>query len=367
MKLRESTISVARLSYIGTFALVGMIFGALLVSNISRTHAESVAEAAENEDTEIISDNHFVTFHENGNSLTIKTDAKTVEEAIGRAKIDLADADIVDPARTEKINADNYHINIYRARPVIVTDGTIKKYLMSASYDRETVAKQAGFTVYDGDKIELKEDQSNILETGLTETYTIKHGGGATITVEEEIPYAEKTEPDSSLDAGQQKVKQIGELGTRVTTYKVKFKDGVEVERVKVSEKVTKEPVEKITAVGTRVAGVTANPDRATCEAWMRAAGISEGDMEVAYTLIWHESKCRYNARNASSGAYGIPQSLPGSKMAAAGADWETNPVTQIRWMISYVNGRYGGWQQAWSFWNCIGQCGRVYKTTTWY
>jgi hypothetical protein len=49
------------------------------------------------------------------------------------------------------------------------------------------------------------------------------------------------------------------------------------------------------------------------------------------------------HATNPSTGAYGIPQALPGSKMASAGADWATNPATQIRWMIGYVNGRYGG------------------------
>ena len=351
MKLRNHTISVSRVSYFGIFVLIGLFFGFLVVGNISRTHAESVAEALEGEDSEAISDTHFVTFHENGNSLTVKTDAKTVEEALKRAKIDIADEDQIDPARTEKINSDNYHINIYRARPVIISDGTTKKYIMSASYDKETLAKQAGFSIYDGDKITLKQNQTNILEAGLTETYEIKRAGGSTITVEEEIPYTEKTEQDDSLLAGQQKVKQIGELGKRVTTYKVKFKDGEEVERVKVSEEVVKEPVERITVVGTKVANFTANPDRATCESWMRAAGIAESDMETAYWIIFRESKCRYNATNASSGAYGIPQALPGRKMASAGSDWETNPVTQIKWMISYVNGRYGGWEGAKAWW----------------
>ncbi len=49
------------------------------------------------------------------------------------------------------------------------------------------------------------------------------------------------------------------------------------------------------------------------------------------------------HATNPSTGAYGIPQALPGSKMASAGADWADNPATQIRWMIGYVNERYGG------------------------
>lgn len=64
------------------------------------------------------------------------------------------------------------------------------------------------------------------------------------------------------------------------------------------------------------------------------------------------ESGCRVNARNASSGAYGIPQALPGNKMASAGADWETNPITQLKWMDGYVKSRYGSWAGAVSFWN---------------
>jgi hypothetical protein len=58
---------------------------------------------------------------------------------------------------------------------------------------------------------------------------------------------------------------------------------------------------------------------------------------------LWErESNWRWNAENKSSGAYGIPQSLPGSKMASAGADWRTNPETQIKWGIGYIKGRYG-------------------------
>ena len=58
---------------------------------------------------------------------------------------------------------------------------------------------------------------------------------------------------------------------------------------------------------------------------------------------LWErESNWRWNALNKSSGAYGIPQALPGTKMASAGADWRTNPETQIKWGIGYIDGRYG-------------------------
>lgn len=57
---------------------------------------------------------------------------------------------------------------------------------------------------------------------------------------------------------------------------------------------------------------------------------------------LWErESNWRWNALNKSSGAYGIPQSLPANKMASAGADWQTNPETQIRWGIRYIDARY--------------------------
>ncbi|MEU8621830.1 transglycosylase SLT domain-containing protein [Streptomyces sp. NPDC048623] len=67
--------------------------------------------------------------------------------------------------------------------------------------------------------------------------------------------------------------------------------------------------------------------------------------------IVDHESGWNYRATNASSGAYGLVQALPGSKMSSAGADWQTNPATQIKWGLSYMNGRYGSPCGAWSFW----------------
>ncbi|MFB8028965.1 lytic transglycosylase domain-containing protein [Streptomyces sp. NPDC056465] len=68
--------------------------------------------------------------------------------------------------------------------------------------------------------------------------------------------------------------------------------------------------------------------------------------------IVDRESGWNYQASNPSSGAYGIMQALPGSKMASAGADWQTNPATQIKWGLSYMNSdRYGSPCAAWSFW----------------
>ncbi|MEU2990407.1 transglycosylase SLT domain-containing protein [Streptomyces griseoincarnatus] len=67
--------------------------------------------------------------------------------------------------------------------------------------------------------------------------------------------------------------------------------------------------------------------------------------------IVDHESSWNYQAQNPSSGAYGLVQALPGSKMASAGADWQTNPATQIKWGLNYMDSRYGSPCGAWEFW----------------
>ena len=77
--------------------------------------------------------------------------------------------------------------------------------------------------------------------------------------------------------------------------------------------------------------------------------GFSQSTQWGCLLNLWNrESGWVYDAENAS-GAYGIPQALPGSKMASAGADWQTNPATQIKWGLSYIQSRYGSPCGAWA------------------
>jgi hypothetical protein len=80
----------------------------------------------------------------------------------------------------------------------------------------------------------------------------------------------------------------------------------------------------------------------------MRTHGWGDGQFECLDSLWTRESGWNRSARNPSSGAYGIPQALPGSKMASAGADWRTNPITQIRWGLQYIEASYGSPCAAW-------------------
>ncbi|WP_026642209.1 CHAP domain-containing protein [Bifidobacterium tsurumiense] len=102
--------------------------------------------------------------------------------------------------------------------------------------------------------------------------------------------------------------------------------------------------------------GVHAAPAEAQSIArQMIASGYKEWDNENDWqALVWiwdHESGWRWNADNPTSDAYGIPQALPGSKMASAGADWKDNAATQIKWGLDYIKGRYGSPGRAKQFW----------------
>ena len=163
-------------------------------------------------------------------------------------------------------------------------------------------------------------------------------------------------------------LEQAGSDGRRVSIYEIQFENNIEISRKLISETITRRASPEIITIGAKV---SIPPEREQCASWAREAGVSDGDLEAAIDLIYRESGCRVDATNPSSGAYGIPQSLPGSKIVAFGSDWETNPVTQIRWMENYVITRYGGWQQALDFWWCTGACsnrnGTHHKNGYWY
>jgi hypothetical protein len=83
----------------------------------------------------------------------------------------------------------------------------------------------------------------------------------------------------------------------------------------------------------------------------MAASIVPSGQFQCFSNIVDHESSWNYRAVNASSGAYGLFQALPGSKMSSVGSDWQTNPGTQIKWGLKYMNERYGSPCEAWTFW----------------
>ena len=234
-------------------ALVIMLvfsIGMFLLSIVSMVTRSTFAES-DNED--ILSSgeegSRYVVFYDRGEKLIAKTESDTVGEALEKANIILNDGDKVEPGLNSLINADNYFVNIYRARPVVIRDGLSEKYLMTASYDKKEIAREAGFVIYDGDEIQMVPNAA-FLEVGAVNAYQIKRNGGRVITEEQEIPFAEETVKDYNVALGATEIRQLGEVGMKKLTYNVLYINNEEVSRELVSEEVTKQPVTRIVAVG---------------------------------------------------------------------------------------------------------------------
>lgn len=104
---------------------------------------------------------------------------------------------------------------------------------------------------------------------------------------------------------------------------------------------------------GDMSAPAAGTPDPGSAQAYAKSLLASQGmgaDQFNCLVALWdRESGWNVYAYNAGTGAYGIPQALPGSKMASAGADWQTSFKTQINWGLGYVDGRYGTPCGAWA------------------
>ena len=340
----------------------------------------------------------ILTVFENGTRTSFKTDAATIREAFLEQKIEILPEDNVEPSLDEKLTDTDYNVNIYRATPFVIQDGKSRIKVMTAAKTPRKIVEASGLKIFDEDII-LSEKSQNPLEDGSTNflriirakeinvkifgkeekvrtqaktveeflkekkiTLTEKDGtskalshkiiagdhfeiwrnGKQTLTVEEETPFETEKIQDASKDVSFREVKTAGEKGRKTATYEIEMKNGVEVSRKSIAEVEIKKAKKQVEVIGTKI-----NLPAGSHTDWMAAAGISEGDFGYANYLVSKESGWRVNATNRSSGAYGIPQALPGSKMASAGADWQTNPITQLRWMNGYVMGRYGSWANA--------------------
>ena len=95
-------------------------------------------------------------------------------------------------------------------------------------------------------------------------------------------------------------------------------------------------------------AAVASGSPQQIAQAMLGSFGWSSSQFSCLDPLWAHESGWSVTAYNAGSGAYGIPQALPGSRMASAGPDWQTNAATQVRWGLEYIKGTYGSPCAAW-------------------
>lgn len=160
---------------------------------------------------------------------------------------------------------------------------------------------------------------------------------------------------DPSIASGSEIIKQVGKAGEAEVTYQIKLVDGKEVSRNEITRTIITQPTRKEIVRGTgdpadiKVALATAagntgskTGNKEYAKLWIKQEyGWGGQQLTCLETLWFRESNWNHKATNPTSGAYGIPQSLPGRKMASIASDWKTNPATQIKWGAQYIEKRY--------------------------
>ena len=347
--------------------------------------------------------NKVLSVYDNNTSTrtSFRTDAKTVRAAFEDRGIEISKQDKVEPGLDEELSEVDYNVNIYRAKPVLIEDGAVREKIMSSSQTSDGIVKDAGIKVYDEDVISVTQAQ-NTAEDGVAtslkitrakeitvdifgkqthlrtqadtvkdflseksiklskndevsvpldtkikngDSFSIWRNGKQTITIDEEVEFEVEKIQDADKEVGYEQIKEAGEKGTKSVTYEVEIRNGQEVSRNKISEVETKKSKKQVVIVGIKQKTVLYTGGGTKSE-WLAASGINSAYWGYVDAIVSRESGWNPNATNASSGACGLAQALPCSKVPGNGY----NPIDSLRWMNTYVS-RYGGWEGAYNFW----------------
>jgi len=288
-----------------------------------------------------------------GSTQTVTTTALTIGTALLTMGIDMSAADLSVPPQTE-ITASLNPVTVKTSKMISLRlDGST----LFTQTTADTVAQlltERGVVVGSIDRVTPKPT------TALTDDMQVlvQRVQVNTVTESVDVPYSTDEVKTSSLPKGQTNVTTKGVKGKADQVWQVTMVDGVEESRTMQSQTTTKDPVTEVVQVGTKVdtpsvsapppSNVTPGSAQDIARNMLPDFGFGDDQFGCLVNLWNHESGWRVNAQNRSSGAYGIPQSLPGSKMSSAGSDWRTNPATQIKWGLGYIKGRYGTPCGAW-------------------
>jgi len=347
---------------------------------------------------------------------TFPTNQPTVGALLSKLHLTLNLGDVVEPSVSTPITEDNFRINIYRAVPVEITEGSQATFTFSAASTPRAIVQQAGITIYPADGVNAVQVHNFVTQYTVAEQIVIEPAtpvnlniyGTPTITrthastvgqllsesniilnkndsvqpsvttpitpniqiflartgtkisnVQQSIPIPIQTILDNSLTFGTSAIRQSGSVGTEILTYQDNLVNNAVVSQTLIQTIITQPAVPEIIARGQAV------QIPADKTAVMAEAGIATSDYPYVNYIVSNESGWCPTKLQGQIGycpgyppssfpsylGYGLVQATPGTKMASFGSDWETNPVTQLRWATSYADGRYGSWEGAYNFW----------------
>jgi len=286
-----------------------------------------------------------ITIEVDGARQTVTTTATTVGEVID--DLGLREDSRASASRTDRVGRGTLLVSTVKTVHVVVDGQTI-----AAVTDGGTVRDaliDVGVVLGQADRVSAPLGAATV--DGLVVVVTRADAKGETST--EAVPFETREVEDKNLVKGDRQVGTRGKVGVRTITYRVDMVNGVAVGRTPISSAITTAPVDEVVRIGTMdvksAPPVSPGTAQAIAKEMVAARGWDDQQYSCLYNLWQRESGWRVTAKNPSSGAYGIPQALPGTKMASAGADWQTNATTQITWGLGYIASRYGNPCGAWS------------------
>lgn len=346
---------------------------------------------------------------ESSQTRSIPTIAITVGDFLERMGIKVNPEDLITPSLDTELEGSNPVVVINRARPVRVIDGSQRRVINSALADPRAIVERAGYELDEEDNVvwldSVDEEDTIVLLPTIhivhPTTYTLAVGSrrvdltssettvseilaenliefgpnhqvypplntnleaGSVITLVEKPNFIDVvadsydlkpvSEGVYDLSPGQRTVVDQGRPRRVEIVYRVSVVAGLEVNREVITRRIIDPGQPRREHYGITRAWSPLTPiPQSEREELMTAVGIDPADWRYVRYIIEKESTWRPGAINPSSGAYGLCQSLPANKMASAGSDWRTNPVTQLKWCHDYAQRRYKGWYQAYNFW----------------
>jgi len=287
-----------------------------------------------------------------GSPVTLTVDGKQQTIAASSAATSTATSRTLAASRSDAVGRSEL-----TTRSVTLTVEGRPRTIVTDATDVRTALQQIGVVLSDGDVV------TPGLDTAIEDGTQIVIGkpDDSIVTVTETEKFDTVETRSDAVAKGTKIVTRKGVDGQTVTTYSVTKVDGKEVSRTVVTQSETKAAVDELVTVGTgdpskvsTSSGGTSRPVAAgTARAIAKDLAADRGwgdDQFACLDSLWQrESGWRTTAGNPTSGAYGIPQSLPGSKMASVGPNWRTDAKTQIIWGLGYIKARYSTPCGAWA------------------
>ncbi|MCW2522612.1 MAG: hypothetical protein JWO63_947 [Frankiales bacterium] len=311
----------------------------------------------------VVQRGHLLHLQVDGQSRDVWVNANSVAEAL--SQLGYSNQELVSVSRSQRLDSGATSLSIDSPKRVTFAVDGKRVSVVTAGPTVYQAIQDAGIYLGPLDRLSATGKVAN------GQVITIHRVRIAHSVAVQSVPFRTIQQPDATSYVGNKTVVQAGRDGSQKVTYQLVFVDGKLSGKVVVAKVAQSAPVNQVTKVGSKPqppAPVAATGSSSTASTGSSAATavVPAGDaQQIAASMVaargwgtdqfsclvslWNkESGWRTNAANPS-GAYGIPQALPGSKMASAGADWQTNPATQISWGLSYIAGVYGTPCAAWS------------------